>query len=206
MKKKSVQGGDPPCKPPRRWSIVAALRAGAPKLIKFRSGQDTLKCGSQRPHGVFACMATRQHPSTSSFQPLHGKDSQPSGEHQACEIRRQHCSELWPEDSTSVPGHKLLSRHATRLVCWAEPPDVSPKIIGDNLHHLLQWGQEEPPHLHQGVKVPTLKDPKILAVTFNPMLSFKHHIKVLKQKVRSTSEPTSSRHLQAVPGDVRKKC
>ena len=44
--------------------------------------------------------------------------------------------------------------------------------------------QNLPIHI-KGAKVPTLQDPKILGVTFDPMLSFKHHIKDLKQKVNS---------------------
>ena len=37
--KKSVQGGDPPCKPPRRWSVVVALRADAPNNQNFAAAK-----------------------------------------------------------------------------------------------------------------------------------------------------------------------
>ena len=43
----------------------------------------------------------------------------------------------------------------------------------------------ELPIFIMGSKVPTLQDPKLLGVKFDPMLNFKHHITDLKHKVTS---------------------
>ena len=50
------------------------------------------------------------------------------------------------------------------------------------------WSNEvkkELPIIIDGAAVPTVQDPKILGVTLDPMMSFKHHVKAMKDKINN---------------------
>ena len=101
----------------------------------------------------------------------------------------------YADDSTILRSGKeiepvcsAINTYLDTLNSWFEKRNLFISAPKSSATLFTTWSNEvnkELPIKINGVAVPTKQDPKILGVTLDPMLTFKHHVKTMKDKISS---------------------
>ena len=81
-----------------------------------------------------------------------------------------------------------LNPYLDNLNNWFKQRKLSLSTPKSSATLFTTWSNEvkkELPIIIDGAAVPTKQDPKILGVTLDPMMSFKHHVKAMKDKINN---------------------
>ena len=81
-----------------------------------------------------------------------------------------------------------LNPYLDNLNNWFKQRNLSLSTPKSSVTLFTTWSNEvkkELPIIIDGAAVPTKQDPKILGVTLDPMMSFKHHVKAMKDKINN---------------------